>query len=86
MGPVNACLAILKKYQFIIIASAVGIDGSREMRRSNQKNAEKDRSKKTRVKEIQYTVDGDGNSGRENYKPPPSADASTMNERTLGTP
>lgn len=56
------------------------------MRRSNQKNAEKDRSKKTRVKEIQYTVDGDGNSGRENYKPPPSADASTMNERTLGTP
>lgn len=83
MGPVNACLAILKKYQFIIIASAVGIDGSREMRRSNQKNA---RSKKTRVKEIQYTVDGDGNSGRENYKPPPFADASTMNERTLGTP
>lgn len=26
------------------------------MRRSNQKDAEKDRSKKTRVKEIQYTV------------------------------
>lgn len=42
--------------------------------------------KKTRVKEIQYTVDGDGNSGRENYKPPPSANASTIDERTLGTP
>lgn len=56
------------------------------MRRSNQKNAEKDRSKTTRVKEIQYTVDGNGNSGRENYKPPPSADASTIDERTLGTP
>lgn len=38
------------------------------------------------MEERQYTVDGDGNSGRENYKPPPSADASTMDERALGTP
>lgn len=62
-----------------------GIDGSREMRRSNQKMLKKI-DQKTRVKEIQYTVDGDGNSGRENYKPQPSADASTMDERTPETP
>lgn len=41
---------------------------------------------KKRVKEIQYTVDGNGNSGRENYKPPPSVDASTIDEWKLGTP